>query len=72
MEITYVSKVQQAPEEDSSPALYEKIVLRVQMIVGALFYYARAVNNKLLVALNSIRAYQASAKEKMLNQSTSF
>ena len=65
-EITYSRKVQQAPEEDSSPALYEKIVLRVQMIVGALLYYARAVNNKLLVSLSAIWAQQACATEKTL------
>ena len=64
-EITYVSKVQQAPEEDSYPALDEVGVHRLQMIVGALLYYSRAVNNKLLVALSAIGEHQASATEKM-------
>ena len=53
-EIMYGSKVQQAPEEDSSPALDEKVFLQVKRIFGALLYYARAVNNKLIVALNAI------------------
>ena len=55
-EITYVSKVQQAPKEYSSPALDEKGVLRVQRIVGDLLYYSRAVNNNLLVVLSAIGA----------------
>ena len=36
------------------------------MIVGALFYYARAVNNKLLVDLSAIGENHASATEKTL------
>ena len=35
-EITYVIKVQQAPEEYSSTALYEKGVIQVQQIIGSL------------------------------------
>ena len=35
-EITYGRKVQHAPEEDLSPVLDEKGVLRVQIIFGAL------------------------------------
>ena len=50
----YGSKVQQAPEEDLSPALDEKVFLQVKRIFGALLYYARAVNNKLIVALSAI------------------
>ena len=65
-EITYGIKVQQEPEEDSSPALYEKWVLRVQRISGALIYYVKAVNNKLLVALSTIGAHKYSATEKTL------
>ena len=60
-EITYDIKVQQAPEEYSSPSLYEKVVLQVQRIVGALLYYSISVNTKLLVALSAIGAHQASA-----------
>ena len=53
--------MQQAPEEDSSPALDEKGVLRVQRIVVALLYYDRAINNNLLVVLSAIGVHQASA-----------
>ena len=35
----------------------------MQMIVGALLYYGRAVNNKLLVGLSAIGSQQASATE---------
>ena len=35
----------------------------MQCIVGALLYYARAVDNKLLVALNAIRTKQAAATD---------
>ena len=37
---------------------------RVQGIVGALLYYARAVDNKLLVGLSTIGAQQASATQR--------
>ena len=66
-EITYSRKVQQAPEEDSSPALDEKWVLWVKRIFGALLYYARAVNNKLLVSLSAIGEQQASVTVKTRN-----
>ena len=62
-EITYGSKVKQAPKKDSYSALDEKGVLWVQRIVGALIYYARAVNNKLLVAISEIGGHQASASD---------
>ena len=35
----------------------------IQEIIGDLFYYARAVDNKLLVALSAIGAQQVSATE---------
>jgi hypothetical protein len=34
---------------------------RIQEIMGSLFYYARAVNNKLLIAISAIAARQAKA-----------
>ena len=51
-EIVYGAKQQLAMEEDKSPPLDEASVTRVQRIVGALLYYARAVDNKLLPALS--------------------
>ena len=69
-EITYGSKVKQAPEEDSYPALDEKFVLRLQRNIGTQIYYANEVNNKLLVALIGIGAHQDSAtvKTRKINQ----
>ena len=48
---------------DTSPLLNEKGIKRIQGIVVALLYVARAVNNKLLVALSAIVAQQAAATE---------
>ena len=62
----YGSKVQQEPEEDSSPNWNKKGVLYVQRTVRALLYYARAGNNKLLVSLSAIEAQKSSATEKIL------
>jgi hypothetical protein len=53
-EIQYGAKVQKAMEDDTSAPLNTSGIKRVQGIVGALLYYARAVDNKLLVALNAI------------------
>ena len=50
-------------EDDTSAPLDTAGIKRVQGIVGALLYYSRAVDNKLLVALNAIGAQQAAATE---------
>ena len=44
----------------------KKGVLWVQRIVGALLYYARSVNNKLILYLSEKGAWQASSTEKTL------
>ena len=59
--IAYGQKTQFTPEEDTSAPLSAKRLLRVQKIIGSLLYYARAVDNKLLVALNAISARQSKA-----------
>jgi hypothetical protein len=63
--IQYGAKVQKAMEEDTGAPLNVGGVKHVQGIVGALLllYYARAVDNKLLVALNAIGTQQAKATE---------
>ena len=40
-----------------------KVKKHVQGIVGALLYYAQAVDNKLLVGISTIRSQQASATQ---------
>ena len=63
-EIVYGDKEQLTQEEDTSPALDAAGIKRVQAIVGALLYYARAVDNKLLVALSTTGGQQEAATEK--------
>jgi hypothetical protein len=57
--IAYGQKTQLTPEEDTSAPLSAERLLRIQKIIGSLLYYARAVDNKLLVALNAIAARQS-------------
>jgi hypothetical protein len=51
------------PDLDSSELLDASRKRGVQEIVGSLLYYARAVDNKLLVALSAIAAHQAKATD---------
>ena len=62
--IVYGAKEQLTPEEDTSLVLDAAGIKCVQTIVGTLLYYARAVDNKLLVALSTIGGQQAAATKK--------
>ena len=55
--------MQYTHEEAASTPLNEEGVHRIQAIIGAALLYGQAVDNKLLVALNSIGTQQASATE---------
>jgi hypothetical protein len=59
--ITYGQKTQYTPDKDTSASLLPERIKHVQKIIGSLLYYAQAVDNKLLVALNAISAQQAKA-----------
>eukprot|EP00804_Cyclotella_cryptica_P017131 CCRYP_003353-RB/>CCRYP_003353-RB protein AED:0.31 eAED:0.31 QI:0/-1/0/1/-1/1/1/0/405 len=59
--IVYGAKTQFCPDPDISPPLLAEGIKRVQGIVGALLYYARAIDNKLLHALSDAGTEQASA-----------
>ena len=59
--IAYGATTQFAPDDDASAILPEDRKRRIQEIVGSLLYYARAVDNKLLVALSAIASRQAQA-----------
>eukprot|EP00804_Cyclotella_cryptica_P000009 CCRYP_013702-RC/>CCRYP_013702-RC protein AED:0.39 eAED:0.39 QI:0/0/0/1/0/0/2/0/222 len=59
--IIYGAKVQYTDEANTSPALDALGIKRIQGIVGALLYYAQAVDNKLLHALSEIGTKQAAA-----------
>ena len=51
---SYGAKIQLAPAPDDSSPLNDETKQRMQAITGALLCYARAVDNKLLVALGTI------------------
>ena len=53
-EVIYGAKEKLAPEDDTTPPLDIQGTKRVQGIVRSLLYYARAVDNKLLVGLSAI------------------
>ena len=59
----YGAKEQLTPEDDTTPPLDSQGTERVQVIFGALLYYAKAVDNKLLVGLSAIRSQQAAATQ---------
>ena len=63
-EINYGSKEELMEEEDTSPKINNESIKRVQAIAGALLYYARAVNNRLLVGMSAIGSQQAAATEQ--------
>ena len=50
---------QYAPAPDASPQLDNKGTKQIQSIVGSLLYYARAIDNTILPALNTISAQQS-------------
>ena len=62
-EIIYGAKEQFLLDKDTSAPLDDKGVKRIQGIIGALLYYARAVDNKLLATLSAISSQQAHATE---------
>ena len=62
-EVIYGAKEQLTLEDDTTPPLDRQGTKRVQGIVGALLYYARAVDNNLLVGLSAIRLQEATATQ---------
>ena len=61
MPVSYGAKAQLTPKANASERLDEHRKRCIQKIVGSLLYYARAVDNKLLVALSTIAARQSYA-----------
>ncbi len=57
--IAYGQKDQYTPGKDTSAPLLPECIKHIQKIIWSLLYYAQAVNNKLMVALNAISARQA-------------
>ena len=52
-----------APPEDTTPKLKATGISRVQSVVGTFLFYARAIDNTILTALNEIAAFQAAPTE---------
>ena len=46
-----------------SPSLDDKVIKRVQAIVGALLFYGKEVDNKVFVDLNTIGTQQTASTE---------
>ena len=59
--INYGAKQQFTNSPDASPKLDDAGIKIIQAIVGALLYYGRAVDNKLLVALGKLDSTHAAA-----------
>ena len=57
------AKQQFNPSEDTRTALYNKGICCVKAIVGALLYYTRAVDNKIIFGISSIGVQRAAATE---------
>jgi hypothetical protein len=62
-EIIFSQTTQLTHVNPYSPPLSTEGVKRIQGIIGALLYYARAVNNKLLTTLSTLSSQQATATE---------
>ena len=58
-EPTYRHNHQFAPPPDSSDLLSKKETIHVQRVVGSFLYYARAIDNTIITALNEIASMQA-------------
>ena len=54
----YGASIQYAAPEDNSPPLTKQGITRLQQIIGTLLFYARAVDNTMLVALGTIALAQ--------------
>ena len=67
---SYGAKIQLTEDpEESQPATPEQIH-RLQQIIGVLLYYARMIDNTLLVALGTLASQQSKAREATLSAVT--
>ena len=66
----YGQSIQYAKEEDTTPVLNTNDTKRVQQVVGTFLYYARAIDNTMLPALNDIAAQQSAPTETTATQIT--
>jgi hypothetical protein len=55
----YGQRIQYANDDDESPPLDAKSITFVQQVLGTFLYYARAVDNTMLVAINDLGTQQS-------------
>ena len=65
----YSSKPQMAPV-DEFPPVDTKTTKQIQGIISSLLYYARAINNTMLIAIDVISAVQAKPTQQTLDAVT--
>ena len=65
---SYGKKVQIAVQESTAPILPPADITEIQQVVGRVLYYGRAIDNNLLMSLNTVASQQSKATEhtKML------
>jgi hypothetical protein len=61
---TYGAKVQYTAPTDTSAPLDKAGITRLQCVIGTLLYYARAIDNTMLVALGSLSSAQSKGTER--------
>ena len=66
---TYGAAAQDPMHMDTTNKLNKPRINNIQRIVGAIFYYARAVDHTVLTSLSSVAGDQANATEQMEYQS---
>ena len=59
----YGTKVQFTEPEDKRPLLQPKDITKLQKIIGALLYYARAVDGTLMTTLNELASAQTNGTQ---------
>jgi len=67
---TFGTRSQQIPEVIESPPVDTNQVKRLQEIIGTLLYYARMVDNTMLVALGTLASAQSKATEETIKAAT--
>jgi len=68
----YGARVQHAEPEDTSAPLNKAGKKFIQEVTGTFFFYARAVNSTMLVALSSLVAEQANPMEQTMQKCLQF
>ena len=64
----YGAKTQLTAPPDTTPVLPPSDRTRIQEIIGTLLFYARAIDDTMLVALNSLASEQTTATEATMNK----